>query len=74
MRSDTINGALSLVTLLSDQKFAETSTDQIINGSVVVNVASEGYYAIIFNPSDNTPFPSDTDSAPTRVFVKKLRN
>ena len=74
MRAETSTGSLSLVSLLSDFKSAELTTDQILNGSIIVNVASAGYYALVVNPSANSPYPSDTNSTPTRIFVKKLSN
>jgi len=74
MRAETSNGSLSLVSLLSDFKAAELTADQIINGSIIVNVTSAGYYALVVNPSANSPYPSDSNSTPTRMFIKKLRN
>jgi hypothetical protein len=67
-------GTGALVSLLSDFKAAELTADQLINGTIVVNITSPGFYSVIVNPSANTPFPSDSDSTPTRVFVKKLSN
>jgi hypothetical protein len=63
---------MSQVTLINDSKFAELSTDQQLNGTVIFNVASPGYYTVSVNPSANTPFPSNTGSAPPRFWLKKL--
>ena len=64
--------AMSVVTLLSDEKFAETTGDRLINGTICINITTPTYITISINPSANSPFPSDTNSTPTRIFVKKL--
>ncbi len=71
--ASSANGAMGLVTLLNDYRTAETSTDQILNGTIFFQVPTAPIYITIgMNPSANTPFPSSTDSTPTRIFVKKL--
>lgn len=67
----TASGAMSPVTLLHDAKFSELSADQLLNGTLMLNAAA-GYYTICVNPSANSPFPSDGNSTPTRIFVKKV--
>jgi len=68
--SDT--GTLTTVSLLNDCKFSETSADQTMNGNIVVNVATPAYYSIAVNPSANSPYPSNSDNTPTRLFIKRL--
>jgi len=68
----TSSGAMSQVTLINDCKFAELTADQQLNGTVVFNVASPGYYTVSVNPSANSPYPSFTGSAPPRFWLKKL--
>lgn len=68
----TSGGAMSPVTLLHDAKFSELSADQLLNGTLMLNVTAAGYYTICVNPSANSPFPSDGNSTPTRIFVKKV--
>ena len=64
--------AMSVVTLLSDEKFVETTGDRLINGTICLNITTPTYITISINPSANSPFPSDANSTPTRIFVKKL--
>jgi len=68
----TSGGAMSAITLLNDFKFAELTADQLMNGTILLNVTSAAYYTICVNPSANSPFPSDGNSTPTRIFVKKI--
>ena len=64
--------AMSVVTLLSDEKFVESTGDRLINGTICLNITTPTYITISINPSANSPFPSDVNSTPTRIFVKKL--
>lgn len=68
----TSGGTMSPITLLNDFKFAELTADQLMNGTILLNVTSAAYYTICVNPSANSPFPSDSTSTPTRIFVKKI--
>jgi hypothetical protein len=70
--SSTENGTMSSVTLLHDYKSVEISADQLMNGTLFFNVTSPGYYTICVNPSANSPFPSDSNSTPTRIFLQKI--
>lgn len=74
--SATSGGAMATVTAINDMRSVESSTDQMINGTLLLNVTSAGYYTISVFASDIDgnpgPFPSDSDSAPTRIFVKKI--
>jgi hypothetical protein len=70
--SSTSGGAMSSITLLHDAKFSELTADQLLNGTLLLNVTSAGYYTICVNPSANSPFPSDANNTPTRIFVKKI--
>ena len=70
--SSTLSGAMSAITLLHDYKSVETTDDQLLNGTVLFEVTSAGYYTICVNPSANSPFPSATTSTPTRIFIKKI--
>ena len=70
--SSTSNGTMSPITLLHDYKSNDGVSDQLMNGTLLLNVTSAGYYTICVNPSSETPFPSDADSTPTRIFVKKV--
>jgi len=70
--SSTQNGTMSPVTLLHDYKSVESSSDQLMNGTLFFNVTSSEYYTICVNPNINTPFPSDADSTPTRIFLQKI--
>ena len=70
--SSTSNGTMSPITLLHDYKSNDGVSDQLMNGTLLLNVTSAGYYTICVNPNNNSPFPSDADSTPTRIFVKKV--
>jgi hypothetical protein len=70
--ASTSNGAMTPITLLHDYKSVETSDDQLMNGTILLEVTTAGYYTICVNPSANTPFPSETNSTPTRIFIKKI--
>lgn len=70
--SSTINGTMTPITLLHDYKSVETSDDQLMNGTILLDVTTAGYYTICVNPSANTPFPSATESTPTRMFIQKI--
>jgi len=74
IKSGPTTGSLSTVTLLNDSKFAELSADQLINGTTIIRVNTPGYYTLAVNPSANAPFPSNSDSTPTKVFIKKIGN
>lgn len=70
--ASTSAGTMSEVTLLHDYKSVESSADQLMNGTLLFNVTSAAYYTICVNPSANTPFPSATNSTPTRIFLQKI--
>jgi hypothetical protein len=70
--SSTLSGAMAAITLLHDYKSVETTDDQLLNGTLLFEVTDAGYYTICVNPSANTPFPSATNSTPTRIFIKKI--
>jgi hypothetical protein len=70
--SSTLSGAMSPITLLHDYKSVETTDDQLMNGTILLEVTTAGYYTICVNPSANSPFPSDANSTPTRIFIKKI--
>jgi len=70
--SSTLNGTMTPITLLSDYKSVESNDDQLINGTVLLNITSAGYYTICVNPSTNTPYPSDILNTPIRIFIKKI--
>jgi hypothetical protein len=70
--SSTLNGTMSPITLLSDYKSFESNDDQLMNGTLLLNVTTAGYYTICVNPSVNTPFPSATENTPTRIFIQKI--
>ncbi len=70
--SSTSSGTMSLVTLLHDYKSVETSADQLMNGTLLINVTDPTYYGLAVTPSANTPFPSATNSTPTRWFFQKI--
>jgi hypothetical protein len=69
----TSGGTMSSFTLIHDYKSAEAAgTDQLMNGTFVFEVTAAGFYTLCVNPSANTPFPSDSDNTPSRIFVKKI--
>lgn len=70
--SSTQNGAMTPVTLLHDYKSVELSADQLMNGTLLIEVTTPTYYTVCVNPSANSPFPSATNSTPTRIFVQKI--
>jgi len=43
-----------------------------MNGTICTFISTPTYFTISINPSANSPYPSDTNSTPTRIFVKKL--
>ena len=74
LRHETSSGGGSPVTLFSDTKYATSSADQIMEGTLLINVTSAGFYSVVVNPSANSPFLSASDSSPTRLSIIKLRN
>jgi hypothetical protein len=74
--ASTQNGAMTQVTLLHDYKSNESTTDQMMSGTVMLNIPSAGYYtmfcSIVQSTPGNLPFPSATDNTPTRLFIKKI--
>ena len=70
--SSTSNGAMVAETLFSDFKAAELTSDRLLNSTLMFEVTSPKYYTVCVNPSANSPFPSDTESTPTRIFIKKV--
>jgi hypothetical protein len=70
--STTSNGAMTVGNMISDYSSTETSDDQIIYGHTIVNITSPTYYTVSINPSINAPFPSNSNGAPTTIYVKKL--
>ena len=68
----TSGGAMTPVTLLSDEKFVELTQDRLINGTICFFISTPTYITISINPSANSPFPSLDNSTPTRIFIKKL--
>ncbi len=70
--ASTSAGTMNAVTLLHDYKSVELSADQLMNGTILFDVTTPGYYTICVNPSANSPFPSATNSTPTRIFLQKI--
>ena len=70
--SSTLSGAMTPITLLNDYKSVETTDDQLMNGTLLLEVTTAGYYTICVNPSANSPYPSAADSTPIRIFIKKI--
>ena len=69
----TSGGTMSSFTLIHDYKSAEAAgTDQLMNGTLMLNVTAAGFYTLCVQPSANTPFPSDSNNTPSRIFVKKI--
>jgi hypothetical protein len=64
--------AMSVGSLISDEKFAESTGDRLINGTICFFISTPTYITLSINPSANSPYPSDANSTPTRIFVKKL--
>jgi hypothetical protein len=67
-----VNGAMSPLTLLNDEKFAENADDRTLNATVIVQVTAPRYLAISVEPSANAPFPSGSFNGPPRIWIKKL--
>jgi hypothetical protein len=74
--SSSSNGTMSSVTAINDFKSIESASDQIINGTILLNVTTPAYYTISIYVAQSTPgnlpYPSDLDNARPRIFVKKL--
>ena len=70
------NTAMSSITLLNDYKTIEASNDQLMNGTILIQVTSPAYYGICVRASDVSPaqgpYPSAADNTPPRIFIKKL--
>ncbi len=70
------NTAMSSITLLNDYKSIEGSNDQLMNGTILLEVTSPTYYTVCVWASDVSPakgpYPSAADNTPTRIFIKKL--
>jgi hypothetical protein len=70
--SPTQSNPMSLVTLLHDYKSNDGSSDQLMNGTLLLSVTSPTYYNIAVNPSANSPYPSDDSNTPSRWFIQKI--
>lgn len=70
--ASTSGGTMTALTLLADIRSAETSTDQILNGTYIFEVTTPTFYGVAINPSANSPFPSDANDTPTRIFIQKI--
>ena len=70
--SGSATGAMGLVSLFNDEKYAELTSERISNGTIIINVPIPQYYSVAVNPSANSPYPSDIFNTPTRLFIKKL--
>ena len=64
--------AMSVGSLINDEKVVESTADRLINGTICVVITEPTYITISINPSINSPYPSDANSTPTRILVKKL--
>jgi hypothetical protein len=62
----------ALLRATSDYKSAELTADQIVTGVTMISVTGTTYVQMRVNPSINTPFPSNTDNAPTAMTVIKI--
>lgn len=63
----------NLVRAVSDAKFAELSSDQLVTGVSVFNFQTVPCWVQMrVNPSTNTPYPSDTDSAPNAMTIVRI--
>jgi hypothetical protein len=72
LNSGSAFGAMGLVSLFNDEKYAESTSARTLNGTIIVNVPTSQYYSVALNPSANSPFPSNNFNTPTRLFIKKL--
>jgi len=73
-RSTAVNGPFTISRLLSDFKAATLTSDQLILGqSIISNVTQPEYFIILLNVSANSAYPSDANSTPTTLYVKKLQ-
>ena len=63
---------MSVGSLINDEKVVESTADRLINGTICTFITEPTYITISINPSANSPFPSNANSTPTRIFVKKL--
>lgn len=70
--SNTSNGSMTPITLLNDCKFAELTSDRLLNSTYVFEVLEPSYFTVCINPSANSPFFSDANLTPTRIFIKKI--
>ena len=68
----TSGGTMTPGTLLSDEKYAELTQDRLLNGTICFFISTPTYITLSINPSANSPFPSNANSTPTRIFIKKL--
>jgi hypothetical protein len=72
LNSGSAFGAMGLVSLFNDEKYAESTSARTLNGTIIVDVPTSQYYSVALNPSANSPFPSNNFNTPTRLFIKKL--
>jgi hypothetical protein len=67
---------MNFLTLINDYKSVESPSDQLMNGTIMIEVTSPGYYGIAVTVSDPNgnqgPYPSNADNTPPRIFIKKL--
>jgi hypothetical protein len=64
-------GPLVCREVLNGQSGTE-SAEKGFGGSLIIDVASAGFYAIRLNANINTPFPSTEDSTSPRVYITRL--
>jgi hypothetical protein len=70
--STTQSGIMTYVKLLSDDKFAELSTDRLIQGSDVFFFNANTFITFSIVPSANSPFPSSSLDTPTYFTVTRV--
>jgi hypothetical protein len=72
--SSTPTGGMSYVTQLASRWHVGTALPpgQTVDGSTVFLVPTPGYYTVALFPTANSPYPSESGSAPSRFTLIKL--
>ena len=71
-KSSGSTGTMSLIELIFDGKFSETTSDRTLNSSTILSLSSGEYISISVNPSANGPYPSSSSNGKTTLTLTKL--
>ncbi|MDA0942412.1 MAG: hypothetical protein O2849_06345, partial [Proteobacteria bacterium] len=71
-KSTGSTGAMSLIELIFDGKFSESTSDRTLNSSTILSLSAGEYISISVNPSANGPYPASSSIGKTTLTLTKL--